>query len=93
MRYQVGLGVGHVYAQRQASNSLDPETVDSTPHGDDAEVDPIIEIPDDGDEHFMIPIAEESSSSEFGGEGEEADDDEDTLTSEDEFLEEDVYEF
>jgi hypothetical protein len=92
MRYHVGLGLGHVYAQRQASNGFDPETVDPTPHGDGMELDPIIEVPDDRDEHFMTPIEEESSGSEFGGEGED-DDEEDASTSEEEFLEEDIYEF
>jgi hypothetical protein len=103
MRYHIGLGIGHAYAQRPASSGLDQElSTDSSPHvhGDNTDMEPILRIPHgDGDRDEPSGVrTEEGSSSEHDDESEDDEcgdeEDETSSPSEEEFIiEEDLYEF
>jgi hypothetical protein len=99
MRYHIGLGIGHVYAQRQASSGLDQESADSSPYGEDTDMEPILGIPDDDrDDEPSGARTEEGSSSEHGDESEDdeyGDEEAETSSSSDEedIIEENMCEF
>jgi hypothetical protein len=95
MRYHIGLGIGHVYTQRQASSDVDQETAGHTTRGDDMEEE-FVEIPDD--DNPIIQEVESSSehSSDFGGnereeEEEVEEEEEEEIMDKEFFIDEDLY--
>jgi hypothetical protein len=78
MRYHIGLGIGHVYAQRRASSGMDHETAGYATHGDDMEEVCVFEIPDNDDDNssgsevdFCSEHSSESSDDREDEEGDE----------------------
>jgi len=91
MRYHIGLGIGHVHTQRQASSDLDQETAGYITRSDDMEEVCVLEIPDDDDDYLSGGEPRSEHSSDFGDDKEDDDDDEEMR--DEEFLvdEEDLY--
>lgn len=94
MQYHVGLGIGHVYTQHQASSDL-YQTAGNTSQDDDMELECIPELSDDEEEPLggIIPDFESSSehSSDFCNEGGEDEEEEDGWEDEEFIVDEDMY--
>jgi hypothetical protein len=94
MRYHIGLGIGHVYTQRQASSNSYQETTGYTTRVDDMEVECVPGLPDDEEELSGGIVEDVESGGEYNDfcdemEGEE---EEEEASGDEEFLvDEDVY--
>jgi hypothetical protein len=90
MRYHIGLGVGHVFTQCQASNDWHQDTAGKWVG--DTEVECVPELPDDEEPSGEMIIQDVDSSSEhssdFCGEREE---EEEALGDEEFLVDEDMY--
>jgi hypothetical protein len=94
MRYHIGLGIGHVYTQCQASSDVDQETTSYTTRDDDMEEEYVFEIPDNGDLSGDIVQEVESGSehsSDFGNESGEEEEEEEEIRDEEFLIDEDLY--
>ena len=93
MQYHIGLSIGHVYTQHQASSDSYQETAGTWVI--DVEVECIPELPDDKEELSggIIQDIDTSSehSSDFCDEREEEEEEEGALEDEESLLDEDMY--
>jgi hypothetical protein len=93
MRYHIGLGIGHIHTQHQASSDSYQETAGT--RVDDVEVECIPELPDDEEELSRSIIQDIDTSSEHSSDfcDEREEEEEGALEDEEFLLDEDMYRY